>query len=160
MTFKKRALLFTALLLFWFALSGSMDLRQILMGLFSAGFTIVLYEWLLSHARIKPFKPMPPINWFKLLRIMVVSIVRSAWHHIFRVISGNEDIVFIQIELDYDHPYVTLIMANVITMTPGAVSVEVDKNLLKLLCYQPRTEHEHQAIYTLIDELQSVFRRR
>lgn len=156
---KKRLSLFTALLLFWFALSGSYDLRQLISGIFAALFTIFLYEWLLSHAKIKPLKPMPRVHWFKLFRLMAVSIVSSAWHHIFRVISGNEDTIFVQIVLDYDHPYVTMIIANVITLTPGAVSVEVDKDILKILCYAPNSEVEHQQIYKLIDDLQSVFRR-
>lgn len=159
MIIKKRLILFMSLILFWIALSGDINLRQILTGILAAGLTIVLYEWLLSHAKIKPLPPLPPVKWLKLAGIVATALVQSAWHHIFRVLSGNEDIVFIQVSLDFDHPYVTATIANVITLTPGAVSVEVDGDVLKLLCYAPRSEAEHQNIYQLIDDLQSVFRR-
>lgn len=156
---KKRLALFMALVLFWLALAGSLDLRQLISAVLAAGFTIILYEWLLRHARIKPLKPMPKVHWLKLFKIMVISIVRSAWHHIFRIISGDEEIIFVQVALETDHPYATLLIANVITLTPGAVSVEVDKDVLKMLCYAPKSKEEHQEIYQLIEDLQSVFRR-
>lgn len=159
MIFKKRIKLFIALLLFWFALSGSIDARQIFSGIFASLFTIILYEWLLTHSKIKPLQPMPKVKWLKLCKIMIISILKSAWHHVFRIISGNEDIIFVQLELEIEHPYATMIIANIITLTPGAVSVEVDKKLLKILCYAPQTDAEHQEIYKLIDNLQSVFRR-
>lgn len=154
---KKRMALFFTLTLLWFALAGKVDMRQTLTGSLSAIFSIILYEWLLSHARIKPLAPMPKIRWLKLLPLIVISIIKSAWHHIFRIISGNEDIIFIQIALDYEHPYVTMLIANIITLTPGAVSVEVDKNLLKILCYAPRNQEEHLEIYQFIEDLQSAF---
>lgn len=157
-TFKKRFALFAALLVFWFALAGTYDLRQLISGMLAAGFTIVLYEWLLRHAHIKPMKPMPKVRWLKLFKIMIISIVKSAWHHIFRIISGDEEIIFVQMSLETDHPYANLLIANVITLTPGAVSVELDKDLLKILCYAPKTTEEHQEIYQLLEDLQSVFR--
>lgn len=156
---KKRIWLFALLFIFWLALCGQIDQRQIISGMGASLFTLFVYEWLLKKAKIKPIAPMTKVNWFKLLRIGFVSILQSAWHHVFRIISGDEDIIFVQILLDTKHPYVNTLIANMITLTPGAVSVEVDGDILKILSYQPKTDKERQALYTLVDDLQSAFRR-
>lgn len=159
MNLGKRLWLFTLLFIFWLCLCGTIDLRQILSGIGAALFTIYVYEWLLKKAKIKPIPAMPKVQWFKLLRIGFISILKSAWHHIFRIISGNENIIFVQILLDTKHPYVNTLIANMITLTPGAVSVEIDGDILKILSYEPTSEKERQDLYTLVDDLQSAFRR-
>lgn len=155
----KRTLLFCLLFGFWLILCGAIDTRQVITGLFASAFTLFLYEWLLKNAKVKPMPLMPKVHWLKLLKIGFISILKSAWHHVFRIISGNEEIVFVQILLDTNHPYVNTLIANMITLTPGAVSVELDKNILKILSYAPKNEKEHQALYTLVDDLQSAFGR-
>lgn len=159
MSLQKRTLLFLALLLFWFGLSGTIDARQVFLGILSALASLFLYEWVLRHAKIKPMKPMPPVRWIRLLKIALHALFISTIDQIGRIFSGDDDTVFIQILLDHDHPYVTTLIANVITLTPGAVSVEVDGSLLKILMFSPKTEADRNKIYTLIDELQSVFGR-
>lgn len=159
MSTRRRILLYIALLLLWFGLCGTMDLRQLVLGSLSALASIFLYEWILQHAKIKPLKPMPSVRWLKLLKITLYALFSSTIDQIFRIISGDDETLFIQILLDYDHPYVTTIIANVITLTPGAVSVETDGNLLKVLMFSPKTETDHGKIYKLVDELQSVFGR-
>ncbi len=159
MSFKKRIILFTALLLFWFALSGAIDQRQILLGSLAALASLLLYEWILSHSKIKPLPPMPSVRWLKLVQITIVAIITSTYDHIVRIFYGDDETVFLQILLDHNHPYVTTIIANVITLTPGAVSVEVDGNILKVLMFAPKNENERGKIYQLIDDLQSVFGR-
>lgn len=156
---KKRMTLFIALLLFWFALSGTIDLRQIILGSLSALASLFLYEWVLSHAKVKPLKPMPPIKWPKLIKITLHALFTSTVDQIFRIFSGKDETIFIQILLDHDHTYVTTIIANVITLTPGAVTVEADGNLLKILMFAPKNHIDHAKIYELVDELQSVFGR-
>ncbi len=159
MSSKKRISLFIALLLFWFALSGTIDLRQIILGTLSALASLLLYEWVLNHAKIKPLKPMPPVRWLRLIKITLHALFTSSIDQILRIFSGNDETVFIQILLDHDHPYITTIIANVITLTPGAVSVEADGNLLKILMFAPKNEADHSKIYKLVDQLQSVFGR-
>lgn len=156
---KKRVTLFIALLLFWFALSGSIDLRQMILGTLSALASLFLYEWILHHAKIKPLKPMPPVKWLKLIQITLHVLFTSTVDQIFRIFSGDDETIFIQILLDHDHTYVTTIIANVITLTPGAVTVEADGNLLKILMFAPKSQGDHVKIYELVDELQSVFGR-
>lgn len=159
MHLNKRLMLFLALLLFWFCLSGALDLRQIILGFFSALASLLIYEWILRHAKVKPMKPMPSVRWFKLLKITVHALFTSTLDQIRRIISGDDETLFLQILLDEDHPYVTTIIANVITLTPGAVSVETDGQLLKILMFSPKNDADHNKIYKLVDELQSVFGR-
>ena len=159
MSLKKRIRLFIALLLFWFALSGSFDLRQLITGVLASLASLFLYEWVLHHTKIKPLKPSPPIHWPKLIKIALYALFTSTLDQIIRIFSGDDETLFIQILLEHDHPYVTTIIANVITLTPGAVSVEADGNLLKILMFAPKNETDHGKIYKLIDELQSVFGR-
>lgn len=159
MSLQKRILLFLALLLFWFGLSGTIDARQVFLGVLSALTSLFLYEWILRHAKIKPMKPMPSVRWFKLLKITLHALCISTIDQIRRILSGDDDTMFVQILLDHDHPYVTTLIANVITLTPGAVSVETDGNLLKILMFSPKNEADHNKIYKLLDELQGVFGR-
>lgn len=151
--------LFIMLFTLWLILSGSLDLRQILSGLFASALTIWVHKWLLIHGKIKPVPPIRPIKWFRLLWLSVKVLGLSAWYHIFRIASGDEDVIFLEIALDTKHPYENAIIANIITLTPGAVTVDVDDQILKVLSYKPRNEKEHALFYKLLDELQSAFRR-
>lgn len=156
---KQRLTLFLALSIFWLILAGSMDLRQIISSLLAATVTLFIYEWLLKHARIKSVAPLPKIKWHKVAVISIISVAKSAYAHMKRILYGDEEIVFIQVSLQTVHPYINAFIANIITLTPGAVSVELDGQLLKIMSYTPKTEREHQEIYALIDQLQDAFGR-
>lgn len=151
--------LFIMLFMLWLVLSGSIDQRQITSGLFAAAFTIWIHKWLLNHGKIKPVPPMRPIKWFRLLWLSIKVLGLSAWYHMLRIASGDEDVIFLEVELDTQHPYENAIIANIITLTPGAVTVDLDGQILKVLSYKPRNEREHTLFYILLDELQNAFRR-
>ncbi len=156
---KQKLMLFLSLVAFWLVLAGTIDLRQILSALVAALATLFLYEWILKRARIKPIPPLPKIRWHAVLKISIFSVLKSAYAHIKRILWGDEDIVFIQVALETKHPYVNAFIANIITLTPGAVSVELDGQLLKVMSYAPHTEKERQDFYHLVDELQDAFGR-
>lgn len=151
--------LFIMLFVLWLILSGSLDLRQLLSGLVAALLTLWVHQWLLFHGKIKPVAPMRPIKWFRLLWLSIKVLALSAWYHIFRIASGDEDVILLEVELDTQHPYENAIIANIITLTPGAVTVDLDDQILKVLSYKPRNDKEHALFYKLLDELQNAFRR-
>lgn len=155
---KRHTGLFLLLLSFWFILCGRIDIRQVITGTFTCLCTILLYEWILKHAGIKDFPPFPKVKWVRFFFRMILFIGESAWHHFSRIISGNEDITFIHVTLDVSHPISRILIANAITLAPGTVSVDMDKDILKVLCFQPKSEKEHEALYHMIDTLQSYFK--
>lgn len=151
--------LFILLFGLWLILSGSLDLRQLVSGLIASGVTLWVHKWLLLHGKIKPLPAIGPIKWPRLLWLSVKVLALSAWYHIFRIASGDEDVIFLEIQLDTKHPYENAIIANIITLTPGAVTVDLDDQILKVLSYKPRNDKEHALFYKLLDELQNAFRR-
>lgn len=151
--------LFIMLFILWLILAGSIDLRQIVSGLIASLLTLWVHKWLLRHGKIKPVPAMRPIKWLNLLWLSIKVLGLSAWYHIFRIASGDEDVIFLEIILDTTHPYENAIIANIITLTPGAVTVDLDDQVLKVLSYKPRNDKEHVLFYQLLDELQSAFRR-
>lgn len=153
-----RMVLGISLFIFWLILGGSFDSRQIITGIMATIITLIIYDWLLLHTKIAPLPRFPKLNWVLFLITMVRFIFQSAWHHFGRILSGNEDISFIQVTLDVKHPYAQTLIANAVTLAPGTVSVDLEKDILKVLCFSPQNEKERDAIYKMIDSLQLLFK--
>lgn len=155
---RRRLILFMMLMLFWFIQSGIIDWRQSITGVGASICTIMVYEWILRHAGVKEFPKLPKVKWGRFLGRLFLFIGESAWHHFKRIISGNEDVTFIHVTLDVTHPISRLMIANAITLAPGTVSVDLEKDVLKILCFSPKSDKEHESLYLMIDTLQGYFR--
>lgn len=149
---------FILLLTLWFALSGQMNLRQWLLGLFSAAAALLMSNWLLKQSKIKPLEPMKGVKWLSFLTLFLGAIFSGAHYYMKRLFDNNEQVIFLSFELRVKHPFARLLIANTMTLSPGTVSVDIEKDVLKLLCFEPRTSEERKQLTQRLDALQDAFK--
>lgn len=149
--------LFVALWLFWMILSGSADLRQFITGGICALLVTLVYEKILNSVQIKHRLYRSKVPWIPFMWLSLKIILYSAWCHIFRIISGKEDICFINISTEITDPLALSLISCAITLAPGTVAVEIEKGLLKILCFEPTSTKEREEIYHTVQKLEKIF---
>ncbi|MFP4142016.1 MAG: Na+/H+ antiporter subunit E [Thermoplasmata archaeon] len=128
-------------LLFWLAVSGRVTWQNLLMGgIVAMIISLVMYENLTDDLRVegtlgKKLLYLTFIQIPEYLFIMVFELIESnlkvAKHALF--LDFNPGIVKIQTDLRSDTG--TTILANSITLTPGTLTVDVDKKMDKTSLY-------------------------
>ncbi len=121
------------ILALWIAIAPSPSLGQVVLG----GVVALAIPWF-TH----PFWPDPP----RLLRPGVAALLflRVIWDivvanvEVARLVLGPADRlhpVFIELPLEIDDPFVATILASIITLTPGTLSVDIDRAQRVLLVH-------------------------
>jgi multicomponent Na+:H+ antiporter subunit E len=128
----KHSLLLTALLtIFWLALSGHYDALTLDLGVLS----IALVMWLNWKMHISDEEVLPPLLLMRLPRYwiwLLVEIVKSNIHVAKKIWQPRLDIQpqFKKIPSPWKRDVTRVIHANSVTLTPGTVTVIVDKDSL------------------------------
>ncbi len=128
----KHSLLLTALLvLFWLALSGHYVAFTLILGVLS----IALVMWLNRKMHISDEKVMPPLLLLRLPRYwawLLLEIIKSNIHVAIKIWQPRLDIQpqFKKIPSPWKRDVTRVVHANSITLTPGTVTVMVDKDTL------------------------------
>ena len=121
------------ILALWIAIAPSPSLGQVVLG----GVVALAIPWF-TH----PFWPDPP----RLLRPGVAALLflRVIWDivvanvEVAQLVLGPADRlhpVFIELPLEIDDPFVATILASIITLTPGTLSVDIDRARRVLLVH-------------------------
>lgn len=69
-----------------------------------------------------------PIAAVKLFAVVLLDIVRANWD-VARLVVGPLDRLhpkFVEVPIDLDDPFVATLLASIVSLTPGTVSVEID----------------------------------
>jgi len=121
---------FTLIFIFWFLLSGMTNLLMIMLGLFSS-FLVVwiinkmdLIDHEVSFHNFNIGKLI--IYFFWLLREIIVSNLKVCLY----IVTPNKKInpEIIKIKSSQNSEFANVLYANSITLTPGTVTIDVDKN--------------------------------
>ena len=121
---------FTLIFIFWFLLSGMTNLLMIMLGLFSS-FLVVwiinkmdLIDHEVSFHNFNIGKLI--IYFFWLLREIIVSNLKVCLY----IVTPNKKInpEIIKIKSSQNSEFANVLYANSITLTPGTVTINVDKN--------------------------------
>ena len=121
------------ILALWIAIAPAPSLGQVVLG----GVAAVAIPWF-TH----PFWPDPP----RLVRpgVAAVLFLRVMWDivvanvEVARLVLGPADRlhpVFIELPLEIEDPFVATILASIITLTPGTLSVDIDSEQRVLLVH-------------------------
>lgn len=152
-----RILKFITLLLFWIVLSGDFASRTLITGAFASGFVIAVSEYALrrfesSHVLIRHhFR----ILWF--FGIVLIEIFLAAYHHIQRVLAGEDRSVIFELELDIEDEFAIALIANAITLTPGTLTMQVHNQTLTILGFAETDEEVAEIIHVVLDRFQRPF---
>lgn len=136
-----------AILALWIAIAPAPSLGQVVLG----GAVALVIPWF-TH----PFWPDAP----RLVRPWVAMrlFLRVLWDivvanvEVARLVLGPADRlhpVFIELPLDIEDPFVATILASIITLTPGTVSVDIDQERHMLLVHALDVSDVPAAIDTI-----------
>jgi len=135
--------LLTALLtIFWLALSGHYVVFTLTLGVLS----VALVVWLNRKMHISDEKVLPPLLLLKLPRYwtwLLVEIVKSNIHVAKKIWQPRLDIQpqFKKIPSPWKRDVTRVVHANSITLTPGTVTVRVDKDTVLVHSLTDETMH-------------------
>lgn len=150
--------LFLMLFIFWLALCGEISVTLIGLGLFASACSVYLSEKLMKTSGIIPFPPLPRINWFHYLGLLIQFMAKNTYLHIKRLGEIDEDISYLTYKLSVKHPVSRLLIANAITLSPGMMSVTIEKDLLQVICYASSTRTNDKLILSYLNKLETLFK--
>jgi multicomponent K+:H+ antiporter subunit E len=137
MTVLRKLVPFPVLSLFilalWLALNGSITLGQVVLGAVMAAAIPPL------TARFWPDRPIlrRPLAGVRLFFVVLLDIVIASWI-VARLVVGPIERLrsdFVEVPLDIKDPFVATILGSIVSLTPGTVSVEIDRERGVLLVH-------------------------
>jgi multicomponent K+:H+ antiporter subunit E len=118
-------LLSFAILALWLALAPSINPGQILLGA-ALGLAIPWVTVRFWPARPQLGRPGTAVVLF--LRV-VADVVIASWQ-VARLVLGPLDRIapaFLEVPLDIEDPFVTTVLASIVSLTPGTVTIDIDR---------------------------------
>jgi multicomponent Na+:H+ antiporter subunit E len=125
--------LILGLAIFWFLLTGEFTVYNI-----TIGFTIIFFIVYVSDVILEDNNQMPEriklFNFIKFIVYVIIDIYKSSIIHMMRIIKNKSKPIVIDVQLETDNAFIASLIANAITLTPGTITLEVEKNyMLKVL---------------------------
>ena len=140
-------LLFMALFGFWLLLSGRFESRFLIVsGVLASALTGWICQRLdLIGAQYQPVKSLP--RFLLYLPWLLFQITASSLVVIGKAWSPRVNIAprLVKVSTDLRHPLAVTLLANSITLTPGTVTIEVDKDILTIHALTPDTAGDLQT---------------
>jgi multicomponent Na+:H+ antiporter subunit E len=74
------------------------------------------------------------VNFMQFIFYVIIDIYKSSITHMMRIIKNKSKPIVIHVKLETDNAFIASLIANAITLTPGTITLEVEKNyMLKVL---------------------------
>lgn len=118
-----------ALFVLWIAMMGEVSIVNILSGLL----VVALVNWLFVHDH--PRYVLRPMGAVRLTLSVLKSLVTSSWQVVLAVLLPNDQRTVTsvqQVQLQHGSAFIGAIVANAITLTPGTMSLDLNKEDLTL----------------------------
>lgn len=118
-----------ALFVLWIAMMGEVSIVNILSGLL----VVALVNWLFVHDH--PRHVLRPVGAVRLTLSVLKSLVTSSWQVVLAVLLPNDQRTVTsvqQVQLQHGSAFIGAIVANAITLTPGTMSLDLNKEDLTL----------------------------
>ncbi|NPV88816.1 Na+/H+ antiporter subunit E [Coprothermobacteraceae bacterium] len=132
-------------MIFWLLFTWSLDLQEVLFGLVLTFLVTVFTHDLWSETKLA--RVVNPLNWpvviayfLVLLWEMIKANVDLAWRTLHPKLPIYPGIVEVEADLPSDEAYT--LVANSITLTPGTISVDVDKENKRMFIHWVHVDTE------------------
>jgi len=151
-------LIFLLLLLFWFLLSGVINLEYLLVGILISGILTLFYFRMVSGDREVGIRINPLRIWLaiKILFVLLLAIIKANFIlaiHLWRARLNLGSVLF-RLELPLKTPSAINFAANAITLTPGTISASLREGKLIIHTLYPdqETELKNWKLFKLLRE--------
>jgi len=125
--------LFAILMIFWILIDLNLKPLNLIAGLIVCFFVTKLSYGILYNDKSFKFKSLKLTTLFKYFFNLMLEIYKSSFSYMFRIIKKDCEPFITEVELEVDDPLIITIISNSITLTPGTITVDVDKNKLTVL---------------------------
>ncbi len=126
----KFAVSFMLLFLGWLALTFTVNVQEVILGLFISLVIAHISNEFFFHK--KPLKPLNPVRWIHAVAYIFVFIWMEIISHLelaYRIITGKISPGIIKLETGHATDVGKVLLANSITLTPGTLTIKAGKNL-------------------------------
>ncbi|BEP28115.1 Na+/H+ antiporter subunit E [Helicovermis profundi] len=154
--FFKILILSIFLFLFWIILNESLNKTTILYGL---GLSIIISFFtidLVFFSEEKNYITINPITISYFIIIVFVDIIKSTYTQIIRIINNESKVRKVRVKLKFKNIYAKVLISNAITLTPGTISLEIEENIISVLCFAENIKSEKKIVDD-IERLQKPF---
>lgn len=131
----------------WLGLAGSVSIGQVLLG------TVL---GIVLPRLTRSFWPDPPrlarpVSAVRLVATVLFDIVVANWQVAKRVLGPLDRLHprFVEVPLDLEDDFIATILGGIVTMTPGTVSVDIDRERRLLLVHALDAEDPEDLIRTI-----------
>lgn len=149
--------LFIMLMIFWIVLAGEITTRQLVTGMLGSALSIWMYAWILSNTGADRVRWISTRLMLRFGFILISEIFKSAGQHLLRIVKGHSATAVSRLQLEVKEELVITLIANAITLTPGTVTLEVDKQRISVLHYGLYPNQCPLDLITMVDRLQKPF---
>lgn len=96
----------------------------------------------------------------KYVVVVLVQIFRSGIDAIYITVTDRINVGVVNLPTDVDDPVVGALIANAITLTPGTVTIDYDRNNFKVIWINCVTTDPVRAGQLIKEDFEQVFRRK
>lgn len=155
--FKRGYALSLILFLFWLLLTLDFSLLNIFAGIFISLFTTEASYGILYDKKGFKFKFPKLTILIKYFFKLIIEIYKSSFYHVLRIIKKDYNPTIIKVNLEVTDPLVITIISNSITLTPGTITVDTDKNKLTVLSILDYGDNGKRVINNIKNNFEKFF---
>lgn len=145
------------LFIFWMLFTFDFTISNILTGLFMSGITCAISRNVLKDYKGNRLKIPNLIVLIKFFFRLIYEIYKASFIHIVRIIKKDSKPVIVEVDLEVKDPFIITIISNAITLTPGTITVDTDKNRLYVLSIRDDGEKGEQIKKNIKEKFEKLF---
>lgn len=125
--YKRSAVLFAALFIFWIIIAGAMDLQHIIVGIFVSLLTVLFWKDL-NPKLPTILSPLELLMFGRLILILVGYVIKSNIDLIKILLFSDlrAGSLFIKLEPNIETDWGRVFLSSCITITPGTITIDFD----------------------------------
>jgi multicomponent Na+:H+ antiporter subunit E len=145
------------LFLFWLLLTFNLNFENIITGIIISIFVArASYNILYDDNGFK-FKFPSLLKLIKYSFVLLIEIYKASFVHIIRIIKKDCDPSIITVRLDITDPLLITIISNSITLTPGTITIDTDKNKLTILTIKDYLQNGNTIEENIKEKFERLF---
>ena len=155
---KENYKLFILLYMFWIILTMNFHFTNLIIGLIISIITTMGSNGILYDERGFKVKAPKFLSMIKFIPRLMLEIYMSSFSYIIRIIKKDCDPVFVDVKLNTNNLLIITIISNAITLTPGTITIDTDKNKLVVLSIDDPEKKGKDLAEEIIEKYEKIFK--
>lgn len=148
--------LFILLYAFWILLTLNFQLINLIVGCI-ASIIVTIFSYGVLFDTGSKFKFPKALIILRYILILIFEIYKSSFSHMLRIIKKDCNPIIVEVKLDLTDPFLITLISNSITLTPGTITVDTDKNKLTVLSIKDYGENGNRISKDIKEKFEKLF---